>query len=277
MSLIVSSSPQQVLPAASHAGAVGAAAGPSLKWLWGAIGVLGVSVVALGTTLVVQNAGKSAADAAPAAVVAAAQPAPGAVPAQNLQPNRPLPQYGKRDVAMNSVANQSSAQQPMASSGYAEPPRGAQPQQQLQQPLRTAAPAPICASCGRVESVQAVQQAAPATGVGAVAGGVLGAVVGNQVGKGSGRTAATVLGAVGGGYVGHKVEERTRTQTVYQIAVRMEDGSVRRFTRAQPPAVGTPVVLQGKGFRVDDGAAMRAAEPAYPRAQPGAVRVADTY
>jgi len=126
-----------------------------------------------------------------------------------------------------------------------------------------------------VESVQAVQQAAPATGVGAVAGGVLGAVVGNQVGKGSGRAAATVLGAVGGGYVGHKVEERTRTQTVYQVAVRMEDGSVRRFTRAQPPAVGTPVVLQGKGFRVDDGAT-RAAEP-YPRAQPGAVRVADTY
>lgn len=121
-----------------------------------------------------------------------------------------------------------------------------------------------------------MQQAAPATGVGAVAGGVLGAVVGNQVGKGSGRTAATVLGAVGGVYVGHKVEERTRTQTVYQIAVRMEDGSVRRFTRAQPTAVGTPVVLQGKGFRVDDGAAMRAEEP-YPRAQPGAVRVADTY
>jgi outer membrane lipoprotein SlyB len=272
MSLIVSSSPQQVLPAASYTGLVGAASGPSLKWLWAAIGVLGVSVVALGTTLVVQNAGKSAADAPPAAVVATAQPAPGAAQAQNLQSNRPLPQFAQRDVAMNSVANQSSAQQPPASPGYAEPQRGMQ-----QQPLRTAAPAPVCASCGRVESVQAVQQAAPATGVGAVAGGVLGAVVGNQVGKGSGRTAATVLGAVGGGYVGHKVEERTRTQTVYQIAVRMEDGSVRRFTRAQPPAVGTPVVLQGKGFRVDDGAAMRAAEPAYPRAQPGAVRVADTY
>ena len=88
--------------------------------------------------------------------------------------------------------------------------------------------------------------------------------------------ARMATGAVGGGYVGHKVEERTRTQTVYQIAVRMEDGSVRRFTRAQPTAVGTPVVLQGKGFRVDDGAAMRAEEP-YPRAQPGAERVADTY
>ena len=272
MSLIVSPSPQQILPAAPHAGVMGAAPGPSLKWLWGAIGVLGVSVVALGTTLVVQNAGKSAAEAPSVPVVAAAQPAPGAAQPQGFQSNRPLPQANQRDIAMNNVANQSSTPQPPTSPGYAEAPRGMQPP-----PLRTAAPTPVCASCGRVESVQAVQQAAPATGVGAVAGGVLGAVVGNQVGKGSGRTAATVLGAVGGGYVGHKVEERTRTHTVYQIAVRMEDGSVRRFTRAQPPAVGTPVVLQGKGFRVDDGAAMRAAEPAYPRAQPGAVRVADTY
>lgn len=144
------------------------------------------------------------------------------------------------------------------------------------QPVRAAAP--VCRSCGRVESVQAVQQAAPATGVGAVAGGVLGAVVGNQIGKGSGRTAATVLGAVGGGYVGHKVEERTRTHTVYQVAVRMEDGSLRHFQRAEPTAVGTPVVLQGKGFRVDQGGSARAADPyAQPQPQPGTVRVSDTY
>ncbi|WP_306555638.1 glycine zipper 2TM domain-containing protein [Acidovorax sp.] len=270
MSLIVSSSTNTSAVPVAQAGAFGGAASPSLKWLWVAIGVLGVSVVALGTTLVVQNAGKSAAaDAQPLAMTA--QPASGAPRAENLQ-QKPAPALvGNRNIATNNVANQP----PAASQGYAgQPPQQYQPQQQP--PLRTAAQAPLCSTCGRVESVQAVQQAAPATGVGAVAGGVLGAVVGNQVGKGSGRTAATVLGAVGGGYVGHKVEERTRTQTVYQIAVRMEDGSVRRFTRAQPTAVGTPVVLQGKGFRVDDGAAMRAEEP-YPRAQPGAVRVADTY
>ena len=112
------------------------------------------------------------------------------------------------------------------------------------------------ALCLRIEDdgvgfdVQAVQHAAPATGVGALAGGVLGAVVGNQVGKGSGRTAATVLGAVGGGYVGHTVEQRTRTQTVYEVRVRMDDGSVRRFTRAQPVPEGAPVRLQGKGFQL---------------------------
>ena len=277
MSLIVSSS-SHPLSATSHAGVAGAASGHSLKWLWAAIGVLGVSVVALGTTLVVQNAGKSAAEAPPAAVAALAQPAPGMPPVDGPAQNRPLPQAGQRNIATNNIASQAPGYS-QGASYQGGPYQGGSSQggyAPSQPAMRTAAPAPVCASCGRVESVQAVQQAAPATGVGAVAGGVLGAVVGNQVGKGSGRTAATVLGAVGGGYVGHKVEERTRTQTVYQIAVRMEDGSVRRFTRAQPPAVGTPVVLQGKGFRVDDGTASRAAE-SYPRAQPGAVRVADTY
>ena len=127
--------------------------------------------------------------------------------------------------------------------------------------------ASICSTCGRVESVQAIEQAAPATGVGAVAGGVLGAVVGNQIGKGNGRTAATVLGAVGGGYAGHEIEKRTRTQTTYQVRVRLEDGSSRVFTRSQPPAVGTPVVLQGKGFRVADEGTMPQAQQPQPAPQ----------
>ena len=64
----------------------------------------------------------------------------------------------------------------------------------------------------------------------------------------------------------------------HQVAVRMEDGSLRHFQRAEPTAVGTPVVLQGKGFRVDQGGSARAADPyAQPQPQPGAVRVSDTY
>lgn len=114
----------------------------------------------------------------------------------------------------------------------------------------------------------------PSTG-GAVAGAVVGGAVGNQIGKGNGRTAATVLGAVGGGYAGHQIEKRTRTQTTYQVRVRMEDGSSRVFTRAQPPAVGTPVVLQGKGFRVADERAMPQAQQPQPQyqtvSQPGYV------
>lgn len=251
--------------------------GSALKWMWAAIGVLGVSVLALGATLVWQQRATPAVAAAADAVA----PMPlAAVPrtpeAEIIEEKRPPALNQQARAAINSGANGGS--QPRTS-----PPRTADvaPGQRAPlgagsaQPVRTAVP--VCRSCGRIESVQAVQQAAPATGVGAVAGGVLGAVVGNQIGKGSGRTAATVLGAVGGGYVGHKVEERTRTTTVYQVAVRMDDGSVRHFQRAEPTAVGTPVVLQGKGFRVDQGGAARGADDGYPQAQPGTVRVADTY
>lgn len=265
MSLVVSPEQHPAPPAG-----VAAAAGPSIKWLWAAVGVLGVSVVALGTTLVVQSRAPQSTASAPAELAAAPVPPPGAAAA----PNPPAAQGAQSQSNLpRGLGAVRAAAAPPATPAYAAQQPAAHPRPQ---PVRTVAPAPACAVCGRVESVDAVQQAAPATGVGAVAGGVLGAVVGNQIGKGSGRTAATVLGAVGGGYVGHKVEERTRTQTVYQIAVRMDDGSVRRFTRAQPTAVGTPVVLQGKGFRVDDGAPTRAAEP-YGPAQPGSVRVADTY
>lgn len=262
-----------VQPPTPATGAVVPPTGSPLKWMWVAIGVLGVSVLALGATLVVQN--RTPAGAPQASAPAQMLAAPRTPESEIIDEKRPQVLSGSSQLAMNNGANV----RPQVSPGVARSsemvggqmaPTGAG----SAQPLRAATP--VCRTCGRVESVQAVQQAAPATGVGAVAGGVLGAVVGNQIGKGSGRTAATVLGAVGGGYVGHKVEERSRTHTVYQIAVRMEDGSVRHFQRAEATAVGTPVVLQGKGFRVDQGGSARAAEP-YPQPQPGAVRVSDTY
>ncbi|KRB30367.1 glycine zipper 2TM domain-containing protein [Acidovorax sp. Root70] len=248
-----------------------APAGSAMKWMWAAIGVLGVSVLALGATLVMQNRTPSAADAASPATLAATPRTP---ESQIIDEKRAQVPVASGQGAMNSGANY--RPQAGGSAGRSGDMAGSMAPGGVAQPVRAAAP--LCQSCGRVESVQAVQQAAPATGVGAVAGGVLGAVVGNQIGKGSGRTAATVLGAVGGGYVGHKVEERSRTHTVYQIAVRMEDGSLRHFQRAEPTAVGTPVVLQGKGFRVDQGGQARAADPyGQPQPQPGAARVSDTY
>ena len=210
----------------------------TLKWLWMAVGALGVSVLALGGTLFAQNL-RGDAPVALATQELAQEPAPVATLNQQKVPQTVLQQA---HAAPDSRANQLAA-------------RPARLPEHPPQPVAQARPAaPVCASCGHVESVQALEQAAPATGLGAVAGGVLGGVLGNQVGKGSGRTAATVLGAVGGGYVGHKVEERARSTTVYQMRVRMQDGSVRNFTRAQPVAEGTPVRLEGKGFRVDDGA-----------------------
>ncbi len=115
----------------------------------------------------------------------------------------------------------------------------------------TAAPAPryrtaaVCASCGVVESVAAVRDEGPASGLGAVTGGVLGAVVGNQMGGGNGRKAMAVLGAIGGGFAGHEVEKRVRSHTVYEVRLRMDDGSRRTVQRTQPPAVGSRLVLDG--------------------------------
>jgi len=235
-------------------------AGGSTKWLWAAVGALGVSVLALGATLIMQQRGNAPADASagtPTAQQLAAGPQGQADPALVA---------GKGAAPVSAQAaqrNTAPARVVSNQGGYGEPvaPYG--------QPQRVVSQAPVCSTCGRVESVQAVQQAAPATGVGAVAGGLIGGLLGNQVGKGSGRTVATVAGAVGGGYLGHTVEQRTRTNTVYQMRVRMDDGSVRTFTRSQPVAEGTPMRVEGRNFRVDTGGGVRSDAPQ-------SVRVADT-
>jgi outer membrane lipoprotein SlyB len=110
-----------------------------------------------------------------------------------------------------------------------------------------AKPAP-CHSCGRVDSVQVIQQAGQPSGVGMVAGAVLGGVLGNQVGGGNGRKLATVAGAVGGGYAGNEVEKRTRATTTYQVRVRMENGEMHSFPYSEQPSWSA-----GDRVRVVDG------------------------
>ena len=96
-------------------------------------------------------------------------------------------------------------------------------------PVTPPAPPPPCYSCGVVESVNAIQQQAPTSGVGAAAGALLGGVLGHQVGGGNGKTLATIAGAVGGGLAGNAVEQNKNTTAGYEIIVRMEDGSRQRF------------------------------------------------
>ena len=128
----------------------------------------------------------------------------------------------------------------------AEQPR---PRRTYSEPAPKVAQAPaICHSCGRVESVQAIEQAAQPSGIGMVAGAVLGGVLGNQVGGGNGRKVATVAGAVGGGYAGNEIEKRTRSTMTYQVRVRMEGGEIRTFPYSQQPAWST-----GDRVRVVDG------------------------
>jgi outer membrane lipoprotein SlyB len=114
-----------------------------------------------------------------------------------------------------------------------------------------------CASCGVVESVTAVQQKGQGSGIGVVAGGVAGGLLGNQIGGGNGKTAMTVLGAIGGGFAGNEVEKRVRTETVYDVTVRMDDGSARSFRRAQAMAVGSAVTVDGDTLRLSSDSTQR--------------------
>ena len=175
------------------------------------------------------------------------------------------------------VVNKSEAQ-PGGSSRFAEttqsapakdaPPVVRAPATALQRaPVRVAQAAPpaqpsraaTCGTCGTVESAVAVQRQGKVNGVavgnttigiGTVAGGVLGGVLGNQVGGGNGKTAMTVLGAAGGAYAGNAVEKNMKKVTVYQMRVRMNNGSVRTIEQASPVAAGSSVVVEGNSLRL---------------------------
>ena len=250
---------------------------PATKALWAAVGVLGVAAVAMGAALVhvktqpsdpslsvvstVQSLQAEEAIVAPTAKTevssAEAQSGPQtAIQKAIKQGTKPVP-VAKTPAQTAATGNHSAA------SPQPYPPTGA-----IQHTSDQAAK-PVCASCGRVESVTTVQREAKPSGVGVVAGGVLGAIVGNQIGKGSGRAVATVAGAVGGGWAGNTIEKNMKKTTVYQVHVRMEDGSVRTIEQAAPATVGARVTVEGGALRpADDSAAATPAAPTRPTAVP---------
>jgi len=145
-----------------------------------------------------------------------------------------------------------SAAQP---SPAAPAPVAAVPPAAAPQPAPAPAPArAVCAECGTVETIREVRVPVDDRGnaiLGTVAGGVVGGVVGNQFGGGSGKTALTVLGAVGGALAGHEIERNIRGQrtvTRYEMTVRMEDGSARKFYSEAPF-----MLASGDHVRVDNG------------------------
>lgn len=121
----------------------------------------------------------------------------------------------------------------------------------------------VCAACGTVQAVTVVQRQGQVNGVavgnttiglGTVAGGLLGGLLGHQVGNGNGNTAATILGAAGGAYAGNKVEQNMKKVTVYDVRVRMDDGSTRNLDISTAVPVGAKVIVEGKNLRLADGA-----------------------
>jgi outer membrane lipoprotein SlyB len=112
---------------------------------------------------------------------------------------------------------------------------------------------PESASYGTIDSIQVGRVASGSSGAGAVAGGVVGALLGNQVGSGSGRSAATVAGAVGGALVGNEVEKsRAQGREAYQIGIRLDNGDYRVIAQdsVQDLRVGNRVrVIDGRVYR----------------------------
>ena len=257
------------------------------KPLWAAVGLLSAAVLAMGGTMLYRQGAQSAVTAAPVAALAA--PAVPAVPAALQRTALPL---ASNDVADDLVEKPAAAvkkvvvkpvHRPALAPRYASvspAPRAAsyasnnpsnypasyptnQPTNQaLNQPVAYPQ-ASVCVTCGSVESVTAVERPGKPSpiSVGSVAGGVIGAALGNQVGRGNGRTLATVLGAVGGGFAGHAIEGQVRKETVYQVGVRMEDGSRRTVESAAAPAVGSRVTVDGNGLQGQTSSYERRAAP----------------
>ncbi|MDP2064894.1 MAG: glycine zipper 2TM domain-containing protein [Burkholderiaceae bacterium] len=241
----------------------GAAGGT--RALWTVVGVLGVAVLAMGGALVYLQT-------QPAATPTAIALGPDGKPATLGGDGKPLPMVQDGPVPP--------PQKPVAKAAEKHPaptPRPAPATAAVATPAVVQAPGPapaparaICTVCGTVESVKAVEHKPAGSGLGAVAGGVAGAVLGNQIGKGSGRTVATILGAVGGGVAGNVIERNVKKQTVYQMAVRMEDGSLRTVEKAAPVTVGARVTLDGANLRTSDGMLVPEVPAPAPAAQPQA-------
>jgi outer membrane lipoprotein SlyB len=230
--------------------------------MWAILGTLALATAGLAGALVMRSV-----DDKPAPVATSAQTAPSQVAAAQVQAQpAPAPVQAQPAPAQLQAAPQAAAPAPAAKPAPA-PARVAKPAQPPvrqasgsaaqanEPPARTVTPiettrAAICTTCGTVQASQEVKEKGQGTGIGAVGGAVVGGLLGNQVGGGNGKKAMTVIGAVGGGLAGHEAEKHVRATTAYDVQVRMEDGSVRTFRRAEPMAPGTRVTVDGNQLRV---------------------------
>lgn len=249
------------------------------KPMWAAVGILGVAVLGMGGTMIYQQRTPAPLVAsAPVAQVALASPTSSGTQKAGASANanddliekpaaataKPAPAPAKKVVKATPRPTPAPSANPAPSySGAAQAPSP--------YPVAAATPAArVCNACGSIESVTPVTRTTKpdGVGVGTVAGGVLGAVLGNQVGRGNGKVLGTIIGAVGGGYAGNAIEKNVRKETVYQVGVRMEDGSRRTLETAQAPAVGSRVTVEGSSIRSSDGGVYNPPSPVAPYAAP---------
>ncbi|MEP6970372.1 MAG: glycine zipper 2TM domain-containing protein [Betaproteobacteria bacterium] len=115
------------------------------------------------------------------------------------------------------------------------------------QTTQAAVAAPACDACGVVVSVKKVKVKGQSNYIGAIAGGVGGAALGNQVGKGNGKAAATILGAVGGAFAGREIEKQVKSDTRYDVVVRLDNGSSRTLSYDHDPGLTSGAKVQVVG------------------------------
>jgi len=219
--------------------------------LWVAIGVLGAASLAMGSMLLRSNAPAGPVSSEPVALAAQVAHAAGPPPVINPEPARSV-----AATQSNPTANAKPATpKPPARAVEKAPMSPKAPEVTAQAPAVTPAatpavvqripPPPACAVCGTVESVNATQsEPASGSGVGVIAGAAIGGLLGNQIGGGTGKDLATIAGMVGGGWAGNTVEKKMKRETVYEVGVRMEDGTLRRLEQKSSVAVGTRVTVE---------------------------------
>lgn len=211
--------------------------------LWAVIGVLGAVVIALASALYFVQTRD---EALRAANTAAIDPLPVVTPLPPAGTPEPLPESDRKppSAPAQHAPQASKAAPTQAAKPVAVPPRAGSPGAAPQAGRVT------CLNCGTVTAATPLEREGATGGTGAVAGGVLGALVGNQVGRGDGKTVATILGAIGGGVAGNAVEKKMKKETVYQLQVRMDDGSTRSLEQAEPVGVGVRVRVEGEALQV---------------------------
>jgi len=214
-------------------------------WIGG--GLMALAIIALATTLVVKNN-----DALPDSASAAATP----LVATTTTPGAPTTEQSSVANPPGVVAPQTTATAPVheAMRPIHHPPshETANDNSWNDQQQRVAS-VPACATCGVIDGYSAVQVQGQNNGVGAVAGGLGGALVGSKIAGRGNHGVGGVIGAIGGGLLGNAIESHQRVATVYDVRVRMSDGSIRTVRQAAVPHVGERVNVDGNRLRAIDG------------------------
>lgn len=132
------------------------------------------------------------------------------------------------------------------------------PVQSTQQGYAVPAQQVQMAEFGRVTQIQLLRtEEKPRSNgaAGAIIGGVAGALLGNQIGGGSGRTAATAVGAIGGALAGNSIERSRAAPDVYEVfrvSIQLDNGSYRAYD------IGGGIDLRvGDRVRIENGQLIR--------------------